>query len=73
MKTKPVSKNRHQIANEGKPVIRYVENVKVFTRSTPSEPCGVAITDDQARNHWDALDSDWTMGAYNEMARRVMA
>lgn len=70
MKTK--SKNKSQFDNEGKPVIRYVENVKLFTRSTKKEPSGIAISDEQARKHWSALDSDWTMGAYNEMARRAM-
>lgn len=70
MKTK--SKNKDQFTNEGKPVIRFVSEVQLFTRSTPKEPTGIAITDEQARRHWDALDSDWTTGAYQEMARRVM-
>lgn len=31
------------------------------------------ITEDEARSHWNAIDADWTIGAYNEMMRRVMA
>lgn len=34
---------------------------------------GVEITDDEAREIWDAGNGDWSQGAYQEMARRVMA
>lgn len=59
-------KNRDQFANEDKPIIRFNREVKLFTRD------GIAITDEQAVFHWDETDSDWTMGAYDEMAGRML-
>lgn len=58
-------RNLDQIKNEGKPVIRFNREVQLFTRD------GVAITYEKAKAHWDAIDSDWSMGAYNEMAKWI--
>jgi hypothetical protein len=33
---------------------------------------GKRISEAQAHERWDACDSDWTQGAYLEMALRVM-
>ena len=32
----------------------------------------ILIDSFEARQRWDATDSDWTSGAYTEMAARVM-
>lgn len=34
---------------------------------------GVEITDDEAREIWDAGTGDWSMGAFEKMAQRVLS
>ena len=50
-----------------KPIIRYIQNVQLFTAD------GDFITEEKAREIWDAGTGDWTQGAFQEMSRRVMA
>lgn len=49
---------------EGKPEIRFKDGAWLLD--------GHAITEAAARERWDAVDSDWTQGAYREMAAIVM-
>lgn len=57
-----------------KPEISYDRTAKAFMRNNPkASRVWTFITDDEAQEHWNAADADWTQGAYNEMMRRVMA
>lgn len=49
-----------------KPVIRFVLEVQLFTKD------GAYISDEQVLAHWDATDADWSQGAHDEMARRML-
>jgi hypothetical protein len=49
-----------------KPIIRYIDNVQLFTAD------GNYISDETARKVWDDGSGDWTQGAFQEMSRRVM-
>lgn len=50
-----------------KPIIRWNPDVQLFTIN------GDFLPDDKAREIWDEGSGDWSHGAYQEMARRVMA
>jgi hypothetical protein len=49
-----------------KPIIRFAREVGIFIKD------GVALTYPKAKEHWDSQDAEWSMGAYQEMSRRVM-
>lgn len=51
---------------KSKPEISYDRETKCFRQD------GKPITDDQALERWEAIDSDWTMGAFDEMTERVL-
>lgn len=50
-----------------KPIIRYIREVELFTAD------GDFITEEKAREIWEAATGDWTQAAFQEMSRRVMA
>jgi hypothetical protein len=62
---KPVCYN--DAAMKTKPIIRFVQNVQLFTAD------GDFITDEKAREIWDSGTGDWTQGAFQEMSRRVLS
>ena len=47
------------------------EQFEILDTEDP-EPGFTLITTEQARKHWDACDSDWSMGAFELMAEHVM-